>query len=362
MLEKISGFTVEEAKKYLHQASVEADVHPRDGRQGQGGRGPVQGRGRQSGPGDHRHWPSSAAPPTTPSETTVSVVPLPNDEMKGRIIGREGRNIRTIETAHRRAISSSTTRRRPSPSPASIPVRREIARLALEKLIQDGRIHPARIEEMVEKAQREVDADHQGRGRARRVRDERPRPAPRARQAARPPCATAPATARTCSTTPSRSSHLAGLLAAELGVDVALAKRAGLLHDLGKSIDHEVEGSHVHHRRRPGPEVQGVRRASSTPSKRTTATWSRTPSSPASCRPPTPSPPPVPARAARTSRTMSSVSKSWRKSPRSFPGIAKLLCHSGRPRDAHHGQARRGQRGSDRPARARHRQEDRSRA
>ena len=136
------------------------------------------------------------------AETTVSVVSLPNEDMKGRIIGREGRNIRTLETATGVDLIIDDTPEAVIVS-AFDPIRREVARIALEKLIADGRIHPARIEEMVEKAKREVDNQ---------IRE---------------------------------AGEQAGLMAAELGADVQLAKRAGLLHDIGKAVDHEMEGTHV---------------------------------------------------------------------------------------------------------------------
>ncbi|MDY5100482.1 MAG: ribonuclease Y [Oscillospiraceae bacterium] len=241
MLEKISGYTVEEAKQYLihqledevtHEAAQKVrEIEAQCKEEAEERAREIIVTAIQRCAADHA------------SEVTVSVVPLPNDEMKGRIIGREGRNIRSIETLTGCDLIIDDTPEAITVSSFD-PVRREVARLALEKLIQDGRIHPARIEEMVAKAQREVNQA---------IKEAGDRAAFETNIHGLHPDIIKLLGRQKYRTSYGQNvlnhsievAHISGLLAAELGVDVAVAKRAGLLHDLGKSIDHEVEGSHV---------------------------------------------------------------------------------------------------------------------
>ncbi|MCI8423090.1 MAG: ribonuclease Y [Lawsonibacter sp.] len=241
MLERISGFTAEEAKSYLLKQLEEDVTHESAMKVKE-----IETRFKEEADTKAREIISLAIQRCAAdhvSEATVSVVPLPNDEMKGRIIGREGRNIRTLETLTGVDLIIDDT---PEAITVSCfdPVRREIARLALEKLILDGRIHPARIEEMVEKSKREVDAVIKAEGEraifetnVHGLHPELVKLLGRMRYRT--------SYGQNVLNHSIEVSHMAGLLAAEIGANVTEAKRAGLLHDLGKSIDHEVEGSHV---------------------------------------------------------------------------------------------------------------------
>ena len=240
-LERISGYTADQAKEHLLQSLENELTHEKALRITQ-----IEARLKDEADQKAREIIAGAIQRCASdyvSEVTVSVVPLPNDEMKGRIIGREGRNIRALENLTGVDLIIDDTPEAITLS-SHDPVRREVARIALERLIQDGRIHPARIEEMVEKAKREVDNKIKQDGERavaeagiHNIHPELVRLLGRMRYRS--------SYGQNVLEHSLEVSHLAGMMAAELGADVKTARRAGLLHDIGKALTHEIEGSHV---------------------------------------------------------------------------------------------------------------------